>query len=109
MWVTQSLASWRPEEPGLRVRPTGSEPSNFLIRGGQRPSAVERVTAWSLGPGGPPSPPAYLGTLVLGRGWGRGHGPLLLGQLGSWLLWLAGESREPICHVSDISAAERGG
>lgn len=109
MWVTQSLASWRPEEPGLSVRPTGSEPSSFPIKGGQRPSAVQRVTAWSLGPGGSPFPPAYLGTLAQGREWGCGHGPLLPGQLGSWLAWLAGESREPICHVSDISAAECGG
>lgn len=83
MWVKQSLASWRPGGAWTQGKAHWLR-ALHLIRGGQRPSAVERVTAWFLGSWRPP-PASFSGDLGPGRA-SRGHGPLLLGQLGSGVI-----------------------
>ena len=57
----------------------------------------------------PPLPGSLSQGFCPGAGLGPWTHPLLLGHLGSWSVWLDGESRDPICHLSDISAAVWGG
>ena len=90
MWAKQSMAFWRLEEPGLRVRPRWLRALQLPFRGRWGGGWAETLSHaagdhWVPGPMPPPLPPAYLRAFAQGQGWGLGHAPCL------WVTWAVGQ------------------